>query len=59
MNNDFEGALPMGTVLNDKWVILELIGKGGMGEVYRAYLLTFKRDAAIKIVSKEWLGSLW
>jgi serine/threonine protein kinase len=39
MNSDFESDLPLGTVLNDKWVILEFIGKGGMGEVYRAHQL--------------------
>jgi serine/threonine-protein kinase len=45
-------------VLNDKWVILELIGKGGMGEVYRTHQLNLKRDVAIKVISREWLQSL-
>jgi serine/threonine protein kinase len=55
MTRDSEGNLPIGTVLNDKWVILEFVGKGGMGEVYRAHQLVLKRDVAIKIVSQEWL----
>jgi serine/threonine-protein kinase len=50
--------LEIGTVLNDKWVILELIGKGGMGEVYRAHQLNLKRDVAIKVISQKWLQSL-
>jgi serine/threonine-protein kinase len=49
------GILEIGTVLNEKWVILELIGKGGMGEVYRAHQLNLKRDVAIKILSEELL----
>ncbi len=47
------GILEIGTVLNEKWVILELIGKGGMGEVYRAHQLNLKRDVAIKILSED------
>jgi serine/threonine-protein kinase len=49
--------LETGTVLNDKWVILELINRGGMGEVYRAHQLNLKRDIAIKVISQKWLQS--
>lgn len=55
MADNQSGTLKTGTVLNGKWVILELIGKGGMGEVYRAYQLNLKRDVAVKIVSGSWL----
>ncbi len=48
----------IGTVLDGKWVILEFVGKGGMGEVYRAHQLNLKRDVAIKIISREWVRSL-
>ncbi len=50
--------LKPGMVLKDKWVILELIGKGGMGEVYRAHQLNLKRDVAIKVISHEFLQSI-
>ena len=58
MKTSSENILEIGTVLNDKWVVLELIGKGGMGEVYRAHQLNLKRDVAIKVISQEWLQSL-
>ncbi len=48
----------VGDVLNNKWVILEFIGKGGMGEVYRAHQIRLNRDVAIKVVSLEWLESI-
>ncbi len=51
-------TLPIGTILNGKWVILEFIAKGGMGEIYRAHQLNLKRDVAIKTVSKEWLEEI-
>jgi len=44
-----------GNVLSNKWVILELIGKGAMGEIYLAHQLNLKRDVAIKVVSEELL----
>jgi hypothetical protein len=51
-------TLDLGTVIEDKWVILEFIAKGGMGEVYRAHQVNLKRDVAFKIISREWLASL-
>lgn len=50
--------LTVGDVLNNKWVILEFIDKGGMGEVYRAHQINLNRDVAIKVVSREWLESI-
>ena len=46
-----------GNIIQDKWVILEFIGKGAFGEVYRAHQLNLQRDVAIKVVSQEWLKS--
>jgi len=50
-------TLEIGTVLNNKWVVLEYIARGAMGEVYRAHQVNLKRDVAIKVISREWLES--
>ena len=55
MSNCLINIFEPGNVLNDKWVILELIGKGAMGEIYLAHQLNLKRDVAIKVVSEELL----
>lgn len=47
----------VGDVVNEKWVILEFIGKGAMGEVYRAHQLNLQRDVAIKVISAELIES--
>lgn len=53
-----ENLFQVGDVLNNKWVILEFIDKGGMGEVYRAHQIKLNRDVAIKVMLKDWLESL-
>jgi serine/threonine-protein kinase len=55
MSTDPHHIFEPGKVINDKWVILEFIGKGAMGEVYRAHQLNLQRDVAIKVVSRELL----
>ena len=50
--------LAPGTLLDDKWLIIDLIGTGGMGEVYSARQLNLNRDVAIKVISDEFLQSL-
>ena len=45
-------ALTIGTQL-DLHEITALLGKGGMGEVYRARDLKVKREVAIKILPEE------
>ncbi|HDM77061.1 MAG TPA: serine/threonine protein kinase, partial [Deltaproteobacteria bacterium] len=58
MDDGTSQIFDVGTVLNGKWVILEFIARGGMGEVYRAHQLNLKRDVAIKIISHELLREL-
>jgi serine/threonine-protein kinase len=47
-----------GDVIDGKWVLIERIGEGGMGVVYRAHQLNLKRDVAIKVISGEMLSNL-
>ena len=42
-----------GGIIDNKWVLIERIGKGGMGEVYRAHQLNLNRDVAIKVISED------
>ena len=48
-------ALPemlVGTVLDDRYELLELIGQGGFGQVYRGRQATVERDIAVKVISR-------
>ncbi len=58
MEENVEQILEVGTVLNNKWVILEFIARGGMGEVYRAHQINLRRDVGIKIISHELLQDI-
>ncbi len=58
MSTAQNNTLKPGTVLENKWIIIELIGKGAMGEVYRAHQTNLKRDVAIKIISKDILAEI-
>ena len=47
------GLFDTGSVIDNKWVLIERIGKGGMGAVFHAHQLNLKRDVAIKVISEE------
>jgi eukaryotic-like serine/threonine-protein kinase len=55
MTDDTTRLFTTGSVIEDKWVLMETIAKGGMGEVYRAHQLNLKRDVAIKLISADQL----
>ena len=56
MSNASKITFEVGTVFDAEWVVLELLGRGGMGEVYRVHRLNLKRDIAFKIISKVSAG---
>ncbi|MBW2658631.1 MAG: serine/threonine protein kinase [Deltaproteobacteria bacterium] len=58
MNESKTFTLKQGTVLDDKWIIIEMIGKGAMGEVYRAHQTNLNRDVAIKIISEDVISEI-
>jgi serine/threonine-protein kinase len=58
MNTKKSRVFTPGNVIEGKWVVLECIGKGAMGEVYRAHQLNLQRDVAVKVISQELLESI-
>ncbi|MBY0549331.1 MAG: serine/threonine protein kinase [Candidatus Obscuribacterales bacterium] len=49
--------LTIGTTIDQRYELLELIGYGGMGEVFKARELRFERLAAVKVLQSSYLSS--
>lgn len=43
----------VGRVIDGRYEILELLGQGGMGQVYRSFQISMKREIALKILPLE------
>ncbi len=52
-------GLKKGTVFADRYEIIEQLGEGGMGQVYRAHDTQIEEDVAIKVLRPEIAFSLY
>ena len=48
-------AFPAGSVIGGRYRVRSLLGRGGMGEILRAFDLKLRVDVALKALRSEWL----
>jgi serine/threonine protein kinase/tetratricopeptide (TPR) repeat protein len=47
------GAIGPGTIIGERFEVLQLLGEGGMGAVYKAHDRELERDVALKLIRPE------
>lgn len=50
--------LANGTILNDTYQIVERIGSGGVGVIYKAYHLRLQKYVVIKMIKENYVGNI-
>ena len=49
-----QASLPVGTVLDDRYRLVQMLRKGGMGEIYAGEHLGTHRRVAVKVLREPW-----
>ncbi|MCA9657320.1 MAG: serine/threonine protein kinase [Myxococcales bacterium] len=47
-------GFPLGAMIGSRYRILGHIGRGGMGEIYRALHVVLRREVALKVIARRW-----